>query len=132
METMPQNDLFSAIESGNADSVASILASGVDPVCHMRERWIPLHLACYCRHIDVVILLLNHGVDINSKNASGWTALHWACANGGNSKGLIELLIERGADIRIRDHQTRQALDRLPRWKIHFVKLFDEINHINS
>jgi ankyrin repeat protein len=50
---------------------------------------------------DVMDLLLEYGADVNSalisKNAAGWTALHFAAINGDIS--LVEYLILQGANV---------------------------------
>jgi len=45
----------------------------------------------------VILVLLNHGADINSKNSSGYTALHLSSQNGHLS--VVECLIKYGADL---------------------------------
>ncbi|XP_017790345.1 PREDICTED: ankyrin repeat domain-containing protein 40-like [Habropoda laboriosa] len=49
---------------------------------------------------DAVQKLLNLGVNVNARDANGWTPLHWAC-----KKGFIDtaaLLLKNGADKRIK------------------------------
>ncbi|KND88668.1 Ankyrin-2 [Tolypocladium ophioglossoides CBS 100239] len=52
-------------------------------------------------HEEVVVLLLGSGVDPNSRNGSGQTALHWAAVAG--NKKIVQLLLDYGTD--------RDALD---------------------
>ena len=47
--------------------------------------------------------------DVNTQNKNGWTALH--CAARKNLKNVIEYLMERGADINIKDEFERTAVD---------------------
>jgi len=60
----------------------------------------------YRGHEKVVLGLLDCGVNPNSRNTSGQTALHWAAASG--NKKIIRLLLDRGADARVADQDGRE------------------------
>jgi uncharacterized protein len=83
---------------GHPAAVEVLLANGAD--VHLRSRNsmenTPLHAAVAARRLEVVPVLLAHGIDVNAKQNGGWTALHSA-ANNGDIK-LIELLLASGAD----------------------------------
>ncbi len=61
-----------------------------------------IHSAAKSDQADVVSLLLEFGVDINTTDEDGMTALHRAA--DGNVR-TVQLLIERGANLNIRDKQ---------------------------
>ena len=54
------------------------------------------------REREMLFALLDAGVDINSRRGDGATALHQAALDG--DKGLVRELLERGADLSLRDH----------------------------
>ena len=58
--------------------------------------------------IDRVMSLIARGVDIHSRDGGGWTALHWACANGHTA--VASLLLVNGADIHSRNNYGYTAL----------------------
>ena len=58
-----------------------------------------IHRFAYDGNIEVVKKLLADGVNVNTKEEDGGTALHWA-ANEGH-KEIVELLITSGADVNI-------------------------------
>lgn len=47
------------------------------------------------RHVEVVRLLIKRGVDVNQKDAKGWTPLMFACM--ARNKPLVKLLLENNA-----------------------------------
>ena len=57
----------------------------------------PLHLAALEGHLDVVMLLIQQGANINSLNTSNETPLHYASRQG--HLDIIEYLIKIGANI---------------------------------
>jgi ankyrin repeat protein len=59
------------------------------------------------RAIEAINLSLQHGVDVNAKNARAESALHLAL----DYPKVLSLLAERGADLGITDRQGRTVLD---------------------
>jgi ankyrin repeat protein len=66
-----------------------------------------LLLAAQKRKHDIVRILLAEGVDINSRDAAGRTALHRAAV--WNDKDLVELLLGYNADVDIKDDKLDTA-----------------------
>ena len=54
------------------------------------------------------LLLVEHGADITTRDADGWTPLHWASAVG--HVGLAQLLVEHGAEVAALDSKRRTPL----------------------
>lgn len=61
----------------------------------------PIHRAARNSQVDQVKAALEEGVDINSKDGYGLTAMHWAGITG--CIDLVKLLVNRGANINPRD-----------------------------
>ena len=57
----------------------------------------PLHMSVYVGDIYLVSSLINHGIDVNTKDIEGWTPLHVESYTG--DKNLASLLIENRADV---------------------------------
>ena len=68
-----------------------------------------LHIAVINNSIELVKYFLNKNYDINQINKNGQTALHLACELG--YENIMNLLIEKGADINIKDNKGRKPLD---------------------
>jgi len=61
----------------------------------------PITLAAARGQTDTVVLLLEKGIDIESKGTAGWTPLHQAVL--GNHKDMVEFLINKGAQVNTKD-----------------------------
>jgi ankyrin repeat protein len=75
-----------------------------------RLRVRPLHSAIANRRTEIVALLLDHGVDVNSTQADDFTPLHEAAQNG--LPDVTQWLLDRGAAVnaRLSSGQTPLAL----------------------
>ncbi|ORY38442.1 ankyrin, partial [Rhizoclosmatium globosum] len=54
----------------------------------------PLHLAALKGSIEAVKILLKYGADVNARNNSNWTPLHWAI-----NHSIALLLMDHGANV---------------------------------
>ena len=71
--------------------------------------WNPLIYAASGGHANIIRLLLDGGVPINSASDNGTTALMMAAR--GNHLEAVKILLERGADPNLRNEWGKTALD---------------------
>ncbi len=123
--------LTRALRFGYVDSAATLLEAGADPNLghgfHMpsdsMKTLIPLLLKYEWQlsnapflhdanhgHGARVVTWLSFGVDANTTDANGKTALHYF-ANQGVGRDAILALIAAGADVNAKDHDGKTALD---------------------
>ena len=74
-----------------------------------------LHIAVKNNSIELLKYFLNKDYDINQINKQGQTALHLACKLG--NKNIIKLLIDKGANTKIKDNEGKKPFDLLPKSK---------------
>ena len=97
--------LHCAAVKGHKNVVESLLAKGTNINVKDNAGRTPLHYAAGAGWIYGVIggdigiakSLLNKGANINATDKVGWTALHYATQV--RNKAMVELLVERGADL---------------------------------
>jgi len=108
------DNVIAAAALGRVDLVRTIVADGRvvspslvslywlglsdDPESHVERG---LVWACAYGRIEVVELLLEHGIDPAVTDRDGMTGLHWAAANG--HLDVVRLLTERGAPLEARN-----------------------------
>ncbi|XP_021695049.1 uncharacterized protein LOC110674850 [Aedes aegypti] len=63
----------------------------------------PLHTAAYNGYIEMVKLLIDHNVNIDTKDDAGRTPLHRASRNGHHE--VVKLLIDNGANVNTTDNE---------------------------
>jgi ankyrin repeat protein len=74
-----------------------------------RPGWTPLHYACANSHYDIALFLLDKGAAVDALSPNETTPLMMAIRAG--SIKLARLLLDRGADIRLRNQQGYSAID---------------------
>ena len=70
--------------------------------------WSPLMFAACYDQGNLVLILLDHGAEVNEKIANGWTALHISAAKGHSQ--VVTLLLNNGAEIDVQDDSGQSAL----------------------
>jgi ankyrin repeat protein len=124
MLTIGATPLLRAAKAGDVDVVRWLLEKGADATVATIEGNTPLLTAAgvasrdsdtrgrfrtEAQAIATVELLLAAGADINEANGAGMTALHGAAFWGWN--GLVQLLVDRGARIDVKDARGRTPID---------------------
>ena len=101
-----QNNLWESCCLGKLQMARELLLAGADPNTKVgRDNWTCLMRAIRGNHEEVVDLLLAQpGLDVNAKNNSNRTALHYACDKG-NIAILSKLLAVPGILLNERDNK---------------------------
>ena len=100
---------LNACEEGDLKRVEGLLKlrkSDVDAKDDMDERS-GIHFAALNGHIDVVILLLEYGADVNAAMDGNLTALHLTARDG--DVDMVKLLIQNDADVNAVTDQNKTA-----------------------
>jgi ankyrin repeat protein len=68
----------------------------IDTKIQANNGWSPLHVAAEQGNVEVVRILVEHGMDVTAKAGNGWTPLHVATEQG--NVELVRFLVEHGAE----------------------------------
>ena len=93
-----------------AGAVVAVLTVGVTAAAAQDDR---LVAAAASQDREVVLTLLDEGVDVNAARADGTTALLWAAH--WDDVDLAERLLAAGADVNAADDRGVTAFERAPR-----------------
>lgn len=97
--------------NGVLEGVQLLLKHGADPGVPDGEGRTCLHWATSNRRLDICELLLGHpGLDVNARDKYGETALHWALQWSDTPQALVELLLDKGANVNEQDNDSQAPL----------------------
>jgi ankyrin repeat protein len=100
--------LILATYRNKAKCVKFLLSKSV-VVNYISQEGTALHAACYTGNLNISILLLNHGVDVNLSGGRGASPLIYAVQS--KNEELVLLLLEHGAELTATDEANRTAYD---------------------
>lgn len=102
LDSQGRTPLHLATENGQHRTVEALLIAGADATLRCQERDLSaLDLAASHGNIEVLGMMIKHGVDVNDADCTGYTALHLAADN--NQASAVHALVEAGADIQSLD-----------------------------
>jgi len=101
--------LIDACRSGLYNVVLRLLELGVNPMeeDNTANRSVPLDVAIYNNRKDIVILLLEYGVDANKQDSYGYTPLMIACLNGHFE--IVNILLNHGVKLESKNNYRMNA-----------------------
>ncbi|MCA1648709.1 MAG: ankyrin repeat domain-containing protein [Acidobacteria bacterium] len=97
---------------GRREAVERLLSAGADiqAVADNSIHNTPLHAAVAGGHVDVSLLLIERGADVNAVDAGGYTPLHIAAEAG--YAPVVQALLARDADPHAVDAEDKTPLSR--------------------
>ena len=102
-----ETPLMIASISGNLPVVKSLVLQRKAQINHI--GWTPLHYACANGHLDIAQFLIANGASIDSLSQGNTTPLMMAVQSG--NEVLVKLLLDKGADLQLRNSQGLSAID---------------------
>ncbi|KAJ7433655.1 ankyrin repeat-containing domain protein [Mycena latifolia] len=102
--SLPPTPLHTPAQAGNAEVAGLLLAAGADPnLWWGQDQYLPLHLAVERNDVAMVELLLDHGSNIDQCwGCDGYSTNPLTHARLYRQQGIVDLLLERGADPEVR------------------------------
>jgi len=91
-------DLLNATETGDVQSVKTLLKKGVFVDARSEKGYTPLLFAALNGHKDLAQLFVDQGADVNAQAKDHWTPLLSAAAMGHTP--VIKVLLHHGADMK--------------------------------
>ncbi|XP_024147251.1 myotrophin [Oryzias melastigma] len=106
---MGDTQLIWALKTGDLDEVKMKLKTKEDANRLLESTGYPIHFVSDFGHKDVLEYLISIGADVNAKDKYGMTPLLSACYE--NHVACVKLLLEKGADKRIKGPDNQTAID---------------------
>lgn len=106
-------ELFEAASSNNIVLAKECLKYGANINARIQNGWTPTIIACYKGSLEVLMLLIKKGADINLPNYKGTTPLMYAMSFYELSKerSVYDALIKYGADTEMLDFYSKTIKD---------------------
>lgn len=102
-----ETPLMLASINGELPMVKTLILKNKAQIDHI--GWTPLHYACAKGHLDVASFLIANGANVNALSLGGTTPLMMAVQSG--NELLVKLLLDKGADLQIRNAEGITAID---------------------
>ena len=102
-----ETPLMIASIEGNLPLVKTLVLKNKALIDHI--SWTPLHYACAKGHLEVAQFLIANGAIVDSMSLGNTTPLMMAVQSG--NEQLVKLLLDKGADLQIRNAQGLTAID---------------------
>jgi ankyrin repeat protein len=102
-----ETPLMIASIEGNLPLVKTLVLKNKALIDHI--SWTPLHYACARGHLDVAQFLIANGAIVDSMSLGDTTPLMMAVQSG--NEQLVKLLLDKGADLQLRNSQGLTAID---------------------
>jgi len=100
--------LHKAARGGRRDVVKALLLEfQADPSLSLENGNLPIHTAASWDSAECMELLVQAGSDVNARNKTGRTPLHWAADSG--APRAVEWLHKNAADDRVEEHRTNMT-----------------------
>jgi len=102
-------EIHQAALAGDLDKVKLMLSQDATRI-NAQDKYgnVPIHLAAFKGHEDIVELLIGNGSDVNTKNKFGGAALYMASYAG--HEQVVKILIAHGADINVAMKNDREQV----------------------
>lgn len=126
-----RNALSFAVEAGLKDMAALLIHHGINVNVKESNGFTPLHTACFCRHKDIVRLLLSKGAEIHGNSMMG-TPILTACFIPSPSKirdpsDIVKILLDHGANVNdVSEHGETALILAVRDNNLRLVKLLIE------
>ena len=106
-------ELFEAASSNNIVLAEECLKYGADINARIENGWTPTIVSCYKGSLEVLLLLIKKGADINLPNYKGTTPLMYAMSfyELSKEKSVFDALIKYGADTEMCDIYSKTIKD---------------------
>lgn len=102
--------LFKAIKNNDLGDLKICLCKGANPNAINKDGLTPLQSAIVLSNYDIIEVLVNQPIDLNlTFGRIKMTVLHYAVHL--NNIRLVQLLVDKGADIKIKDLNGDTPLD---------------------
>ena len=102
-----ETPLMMAAIDGNLPLVKTLVIGHKAQLDHI--GWTPLHYACAKGHLEVAEFLITNGAIVDSMSLGNTTPLMMAVQSG--NEQLVKLLLDKGADLQLRNSQGLTAID---------------------
>ena len=115
VDSFQTTPLIQAAHSGNQEIIDLLISKGADTDVTDADGFSPLHITVMRGHKDAAMLLLHKDASPKPADANfKRTALHSAAVRGYTD--IIDLLIQKGGDIRLRDGSDYTAIELAARY----------------